>query len=138
MLNMDAIKFRDELDLFVECWADYIIVEHLAGLLYAMEDDHKARNPQKIINTFLDKFRNLEGIEHFGTTWVYSATLRDLMHKLKDILLSIPEFVELNESKEDGDFIDLDAFLQNLWYTLNSELMINMFYSCKKFDIIPS
>lgn len=138
MLNMDAIKFRDEHDHIMESWPDYVIVEHLAGLLYAMEDDYQARKAQKIINDFLDKFRKLDGVEHCITVWVYSATLKVLMLNLKDILLSIPEFVELNEPKENGDFIDLNAFFQNLWYALNSKLIVDSFYSCKKFDIIRS
>lgn len=136
MLNMDTIHFRDELDNVEEVWADYVIVQCLGGLLYSMEDDYQARDPQKIINSFLDKFRKLEGIENVGTVWAYGSTLKDLMTKLKEILLSIPEFVELNSNNRNGDFIDLDAFLQNLWYALNSKLLVDTFYSCKKFDII--
>lgn len=136
MLNMDTIHFRDELYNVEEVWADYVIVQCLAGLLYSMEDDYQARDPQKIINSFLDKFRKLEGIENVGTVWAYGSTLKDLMTKLKEILLSIPEFVELNSNNRNGDFIDLDAFLQNLWYALNSKLLVDTFYSCKKFDII--
>lgn len=138
MLNMDAIYFRDELDNTEQVWADYTIIQCLAGLLYSMEDDYQARGSQKIINTFLDKFRKLEGIENVGTTWVYGSTLKDLMKKLKEILLSIPEFVELNANNKNGHFIDLDAFFQNLWHALNSKLIVDSFYSCKKFDIIPS
>lgn len=138
MLNMDSIHFRDELDNVEGIWADYVIVQCLAGLLYSMEDDYQARNPQKIVNSFLDKFKKLEGIENVGTVWVYASTLKDLMTKLKEILLSIPEFVELNSDNENGYFIDLDAFFQNIWYTLNSKLLIDTFYSCKKFDITLS
>lgn len=138
MLNMDTIYFRDKLDNIEQIWADYMIIQCLAGLLYSMEYDYQARGSQKIINTFLDKFRKLEGIENVRTIWMYSSTLKDLMEKLKEILLSIPEFVELNERKDNGEFIDLDAFFQNLWYALNSKLMVDAFYSCKKFDIILS
>lgn len=138
MLNMDIVHFRDELDGAKEAWEDFVIVQRLAGLLYSMEDDYQARNPQKIINSFLDKFRKLEGVMNVGTVWVYESTLKDLMEKLKEILLSIPEFVELNSNNRNGDFIDLDAFLQNLWYALNSKLLVDTFYSCKKFDITLS
>lgn len=138
MLNMDTIKFRDNLDDIGKFWSDYEIVEYLAGLLYSMEDDYQARKAQKIVNDFLDKFRKLNGVNKLVTTCIYHSTLKDLMPKLKDILLSIPEFVELNERKDNGEFIDLDAFFQNLWYALNSKLMVDAFYSCKKFDIIPN
>lgn len=135
MLNMDIINFRNTLDDYLESWADYVIAYHLAGLLCTMEDDYQGRNSQKIINEFLVKFRKIEGTECFISTWVYYATLKDLMSVLKDILMSIPEFTELNNSKENGEFIDLDAFFQNLWYALNSKLLIDTIYSCKKFDI---
>lgn len=138
MLNMDTIYFRDKLDNEEGVWADYILVQCLAGLLYSMEDNYKARDPQKIIDAFLDKFRKLEDVENTGTIWVYISTLKDLMKKIREILLSIPEFVELNSNNESAHFIDLDAFFQNVWYALNSKLLVDTFYSCKKFDIILS
>lgn len=136
MLNMDTIHFRDKLDNEEKVWADYEIIQCLAGLLYSMEDNYQARNPQKIINSFLDKFRKLEGVTNVGTVWMYGSTLKDLMKKIREILLPIPEFVELNSNNESADFIDLDAFFQNVWYALNSKLLVDTFYSCKKFDII--
>lgn len=139
MLNRDFMNFADDHCCDVrKCWADYVLVQHIAGLLYSMEDDHQARDPQKIINEFLSKFIQLDGISVVGTTALYIATLDELMDKLREILLSIPEFVKLNDDKENGEFIDLDAFLRNLKYDLKIGLMIDLLYSCTKFDVTLS
>lgn len=136
MLNENVIRFRDGLYDVNASWPDYKIAKSIVGLLYSMRWDLKAVNPQEIIDYFMGEFKKRTDDGTIGIR-TYRGSLNELMKIVKEILMGCKEFRTQNLSY--NNWIDLDAFFQNLKYDLSLELFFDTICDkCKKFDITLS
>lgn len=123
-------------------FGDWEIVYHLSGAIVSLAPKFKPRKLQEIIDKFICAFRYSKDIKQIISSFYITCSYNELHDFLKNILMSIPEFQELNLSNKeyengisvndperksivlisrysaeldaDDDFIDLDACIQNI------------------------
>lgn len=125
----------------VRLFSDWEIVYHLAGAITNLSPDFRPRFFYTIIDEFFTKFKESERTENSFNSYTIYCSYNELLIFLKDILMSIPKFVDLNlttneykngvdvnssnrnniyitttftERNADNDFIDLNACIQNI------------------------
>ncbi|MCM1214153.1 MAG: hypothetical protein NC548_06485 [Lachnospiraceae bacterium] len=143
------------------CWPVYEVMHQTIGAIYMLAPRHQPRKVEYIIPKLLAKLENHEKVESSGADgtekfYFFTISLKDLKNLLRDVLMSISEYRELNltqieyenevnpddESRsgfvftsrydvypEDHwkeEFIDLEACVQNIYCGLRDAKVVDM------------
>lgn len=120
MSNFSLLRYRDDLANRTSLWPEYEIVRSMTGQIYSLSPNYDPKNVDKIIEHFVKEFRNSEHVtEAVCDLYLFDGSLNSLECEMREILFKSEDFLKLNEPNDHGDFIDLDAVLQNVWYDLN-------------------
>lgn len=147
-LNMTNLRKTEEWakEKKVWCLSDiYAIVAKVAFLL----SNGYPRNFEKVMCEFMTKLRDLPEVYTVGGYQMIGASLDELLDVVYSVLFSIKAFREWNLTtleylngvdvdaddrrnewweKSDKDFIDLEAFRQNIYCELRSKLIEEHFF----------
>jgi len=143
------------------CWPVYKIVHQTIGAIYMLAPRHRPRKVEYIIPKLLDRLEHHEKVKTIGADgtekfYYFEMSLKELKGLIKDTLMTIREFRELNltqnEFDQDADpddpsrsgvvftsrytvhsedrwreeFIDLDACIQNIYCGLRDEEVVGI------------
>lgn len=128
--EMLDLKEKIESDEHVYIFPDYDIVKAVSGSIYTLAPNFKPQKIDIIMEKFLEKFFLHEKTEELiPNFYVITACFSEVKKILKEILFGIPEFEELNLPNVDGDFIDLNACIQNIMCQLSNDLIIDFLWN---------
>ncbi len=126
MLNGSLLRYRDDLANRESLWPEYEIVRALSGQIYSLSPNYSPENVDKIVEYFVKEFRKSIHVEECTFDfYLFDGSLNSLKSEMKEILFKSEDFIKLNELDEHGEFIDLDAILQNVWYDLNIHALVH-------------
>lgn len=132
MLNGSLLRCRDILANEDALWPEYEIIRAISGQIYSLSPNYSPKHVDNIITHFVTEFRKSEHvIEAAHNLYLFEGSLNSLRREIKEILFKSEDFIKLNAPNEHGDFVDLDAVLQNFWYDLNVYAVMNKLFGSK-------
>lgn len=142
MLDMSKLKKANDAMCDVRVWTLDTVFETVAKVSFCLWDYRFPKNFETIMIKLMDKFKSrYEGDGYKSTyikfiaTYLINVSGNDLVQIISDILRSIPEFMEWNESDDSGFFIDLYAFNQNVFCALRSEIVMSEYFEVNGDDL---
>ena len=150
MLNINNLDLANKMMEEERVWSLNNICEAVAGIAFTLVAPKLPRKIEVVMKKFIDKMisrdDNIEVIN--GGCYIISATGEDLTDIIYSELTSIKEFREWNLTsleyehgvdpdddrdnewwrKSEKDFVDLEAFKQNVYCALRSKLIEDYFF----------
>lgn len=147
-LNMDNLELTKKWVKETRVWAFDDAVKVVSGVAFHLWDMRYPRKFDIVMTQFIEKMKESEQAQKSMSHWVYNLTLIDFVKLIHETLLSIREFREWilttleyehgvdpdrdapNEwfALGEKDFIDLDAFGQNVYCDLRSKIIVKHFF----------
>lgn len=151
MLNYENLKLANSWAKIQSIWNLNIICGSVASVAYELTAPRSPRNFEIVMSRFIKEMIP-KANDYILGTYIYECSLNDLLDVIYAELISIKEFREWNLTslefehgvdpdddqpnewwdKSDKDFIDLDAFKQNVYCSLRRKLIERYFFEDTK------
>lgn len=147
-LNMDNLELTKKWAKEVRMWTLDDAVKAVAGVAFDLWDMRYPRDLWIIMPIFIERMKASEHAVKYISTWTYELSLIDFTKLIYETLYSIKDFRKWNLTTteyEHGvdpdsdkpnewfalgerDFIDLEAFGQNVYCDLRSKIIVEHFF----------
>lgn len=134
MLDMNKLEEANAAMEETGLWLLDSVYRTVAKVAFDLWDYRFPRNFDTIMlglmSSFMDRYDKWDPVyTKFVDTYLIKMSGKDLVKTISDTLRGIPEYLEWKTPHgDDGFFIDLDAFDQNVYFELRSEVIISTYF----------
>lgn len=134
MLNMDRLEAANAAMKEICVWKLDTVYSTVARVSFDLWDYRFARNFDIVMIGLMCRFKERYNKEDpaytkFISTHLITMSGKDLAKTISDTLRDTLEYLEWNAARGNDDFfIDLDAFDQNIYCELRSELIMSTYF----------